>query len=80
MLSSVASLRPGGDSFALEPETVECVECGCLLGEDEAQAVRWGWWSNGGGDDLYPYCEPCAWRESRPMLHAPTDEASSSSS
>ena len=41
----MASLRPGGDSFALEPETVECVECGCLLGEDEAQAVRWGWWS-----------------------------------
>jgi hypothetical protein len=63
MLSSVASLRPGGDSFALEPETVECAACGCLLDEDEAQAVRWGWWSNGIGE-LYPYCEPCARRES----------------
>ena len=61
----MASLRPGGDSFALEPETVECVECGCLLGEDEAQAVRWGWWSKG-IVDLYPFCELCARREFGP--------------
>jgi hypothetical protein len=38
------------------------VECGCLLGEDETQAVRRGWWSNGVGD-LYPFCEECARRE-----------------
>jgi hypothetical protein len=58
----VANLRPGGDSFALEPATVQCVECGCGLGEDEAQAVRWGYSSDGVGD-LYPYCERCARRE-----------------
>jgi hypothetical protein len=46
---------------ALQPETVQCADCHCLLGEDEAQAVRWSWWSNGFGD-VYPFCEPCARR------------------
>jgi hypothetical protein len=62
LLPSVATLRLGGDSVALRPETVQCAECGCTLDEDEAQAVRWGYWSNGVGD-LYPYCEECAQRE-----------------
>lgn len=62
----------GGDLIALEPATVACAECGCTLGEDEAQAVRWGWWSNG-VDDLYPYCEACARREFAP--DAPRSDA-----
>jgi hypothetical protein len=65
-------LRPGGDLIALASETVRCVECGCLLGEDEAQAVRRGWWSNGVGD-LYPYCEQGARREFAPDAPAPRD-------
>jgi hypothetical protein len=60
---------PGGDSLAVEPTTVQCAECGCTLGEDEAQAVRWGRWSNGVGD-MYPFCgtrpawhgSPTRWR------------------
>lgn len=63
-MPAVRTLRPGGDPIALA-ETVRCAECGCTLGEDEAQAVRWGWWSNGVGH-LYPYCEPCARREFAP--------------
>jgi hypothetical protein len=62
LLPAVGTLRSGGDPLALQPEKAQCVECGCTLGEDEAQAVRWGWWSNGLGD-LYPYCENCARRE-----------------
>jgi hypothetical protein len=65
MLPSVANLRLGGGSVALRPETVECAECGCTLDEDEAQAVRWGWWSAGLGE-LYPFCERCARREFAP--------------
>ena len=65
MLPSVANRRPAGDPFALEPDTVPCANCGCTLGEDEAQAFRWGWGSNGVGD-LYPFCEVCARRESAP--------------
>jgi hypothetical protein len=58
----VANLRPGEDPIVLAPKRVKCVECGCTLDEDEAQAVRWGYWSNELGD-LYPFCEPCAKRE-----------------
>jgi hypothetical protein len=65
----VATLRLGGDMVALEPETVQCAECGCTLGEDEAQAVRWAYWSDGVGS-LYPYCERCAKRESSSKARA----------
>jgi hypothetical protein len=41
LLSSVATLRLGGDPVAPRPETVRCANCGCTLGEDEAQAFRW---------------------------------------
>jgi hypothetical protein len=55
-------LRPGGDPIALASATVRCANCGCVLAEDEAQAVRWGFWSDGVGD-MYPFCEECAKRE-----------------
>jgi hypothetical protein len=58
---SVATLRLGGDTVAPRPETVRCAACGCRIGEDEAQAVRWALWS--AGLDAYPFCEPCATRE-----------------
>ena len=62
LLPAVGTLRLGGDSIALVPETVRCAACGCLLAEDEAQAVRWAGWSSG-VRDLYPFCEGCARRE-----------------
>jgi hypothetical protein len=61
----VRKLRRGGDPFAHEPKLVPCVECGRTLGEDEAQAVRWGYWSDG-LDEVYPYCTDCARREFAP--------------
>jgi hypothetical protein len=67
MLSSVAILRLGGDTIAPRPEIVRCAACACELGEDEAQAVRWGWSSNGVAD-MYPFCEPCAASEFRIRL------------
>jgi hypothetical protein len=65
LLPSVGTLRPGGDLIALAPETVRCAECGRLLAEDEAQSVRWDWWSHGLGD-IYPFCQECARREFAP--------------
>ena len=62
LLPAVGTLRRGGDSIALVPETVRCAACGRLLAEDEAQAVRWAGWSSG-VHDLYPFCEECARRE-----------------
>jgi hypothetical protein len=70
MLPSVAILRLRGDPIAPRPETVRCAECGCELAEDEAQAVRWGYWSDGVGD-LYPFCERCARREFAPVAEPP---------
>jgi hypothetical protein len=58
---SVATLRLGGDTVAPRPEAVRCAACGCRIGEDVAQAVRWALWS--AGLDAYPFCEPCATRE-----------------
>lgn len=47
---------------ALAPATVTCSGCSQTIYEDEAQAARWGYWSDGVGD-LYPYCIECATRE-----------------
>jgi endogenous inhibitor of DNA gyrase (YacG/DUF329 family) len=46
---------------ALTPATVTCSQCGETVDDDEAQAVRWGHWSD--GLDLYPFCIECATRE-----------------
>ena len=46
---------------ALAPATIICSGCGETIYEDEAQAARWGYWSDGVGD-LYPYCIECASR------------------
>ena len=46
----------------LEPtERVRCAGCAHEIGEDEAQAQRWGYWFRVG--ELYPYCPECAARE-----------------
>jgi hypothetical protein len=50
---------------ALAPATVTCSGCGETFYEDEAQAARWGYWSDGVGD-LYPYGIECATREFAP--------------
>lgn len=49
----------------LAPATVTCSECGQTIYEDEAQATRWGYWSDGVGGDLYPFCIECATRVRR---------------
>ena len=46
-------------------DLIRCANCGRTLGEDEGQAVRWGWRSAGLGE-LYPFCEECARREFSP--------------
>jgi hypothetical protein len=43
-------------------DLVRCSECGREVSEEEAQAARWGYWSDGVGE-LYPYCAECAERE-----------------
>jgi hypothetical protein len=43
-----------------EMPTVVCAECGAMIGEDQAQAIRWGVWDE--FVDLYPYCASCAER------------------
>jgi hypothetical protein len=58
----VTNLRREGDQALLEIATVTCSECGATIGEDEAQAARWAYWSSGLGE-LYPFCWPCAARE-----------------
>jgi hypothetical protein len=50
---------------ALAPATVTCSGCGQTIYEDEAQAARWGYWSDGVGD-LYAYCIECPTREFAP--------------
>jgi hypothetical protein len=59
---AVADLRPPDIPPALEIDVVTCTECGARVGEDEAQAQRWGYWLDGLGD-LYPFCAACAERE-----------------
>ena len=49
------SLRLEDGHLTLDPDSVTCAGCGKTIGEDEAQAVRWGYWSRG-VDDLYPFC------------------------
>jgi len=49
----VEGLRREGDPITLDPATVICAECGKTIGEDEAQATRWGYWAESVGD-LYP--------------------------
>ena len=56
-------LRPPPDPLA--PATVTCSECGETIFEDEAQAARWGYWSDG-VDEPYPFCIECATREFAP--------------
>lgn len=56
-------LRPPPDP--LVPATVTCSQCGETIYEDEAQAARWGYWSDGVGE-LYPFCIECATREFAP--------------
>jgi hypothetical protein len=53
-----------GDDFDawLQPAIVRCAQCGTEIDEDEAQAARWGYWSDGIGD-LHPFCPDCAERE-----------------
>jgi hypothetical protein len=41
---------------------VRCMECGAEIGEDEAQASRWGFWMDGIGA-LHPLCSACASRD-----------------
>jgi len=50
---------------ALAPATVTCSGCSQTIYEDEAQAARWGYSSDGVGD-LYPFCIECATREFAP--------------
>ena len=38
-----------------------CTDCGLEVDEDEAQALRWGYWFVVG--ELFPYCPECARRE-----------------
>jgi len=42
---------------ALAPATVTCSGRGQTIYEDEAQAARWGYWSDG-VCDLYPWAQP----------------------
>jgi hypothetical protein len=63
---------------ALAPATVTCSGCGQTIYEDEAQAARWGYWSDGVGD-LYPYCIECATREFAPRRSRELASASRSS-
>ena len=58
-LPRVEGLRREGDPITLDPATVICAECGKTIGEDEAQATRWGYWAESVGD-LYPFCFGCA--------------------
>jgi len=46
------------------PGRVQCAACGRHVDEDEAQAQRWGHWSDSAGD-VYPYCPECAQRLDR---------------
>jgi hypothetical protein len=62
VLPPMNDLRPSSDGPVLDPGTVTCAECGRVVEEDEAQAQRWGHWSDGVGE-LYPYCAKCADRE-----------------
>jgi ferredoxin-like protein FixX len=50
------------DDGLLESASVTCSKCGVSIVEEEVQAARWGYWSDGCGV-LYPYCPPCAARE-----------------
>jgi len=38
---------------------VRCKGCGRWVGEDEAQAQRWGYYQLYPADKLYPYCAEC---------------------
>lgn len=62
MLLHVDGLRHASDRITLDAATVTCAECGKTIDEDEAQAARWGYWSNGMGE-RYPFCLVCADRE-----------------
>ena len=53
------SLRRGDEPLILDPAIVTCSECRKAIGEDEAQAVRWGYWAKG-IDGVYPFCFECA--------------------
>jgi hypothetical protein len=44
-----------------KPNRVQCAACGREVDEDEAQAQRWGYWSDSSGE-IYPYCPECAER------------------
>jgi hypothetical protein len=59
LVGAVADLRPQNDPPVLEIATVTCTECGATIGEDQAQAQRWGFWSDG-LSELYPFCAECA--------------------
>ena len=49
------------DEPPTEAARVRCDGCGREVGEDEAQAQRWGYWFRVG--ELYPFCPACAERE-----------------
>jgi hypothetical protein len=57
----VETLRREADQRLLGIASVPCAECGEAIGEDEAQAQRWGYWSEGRGE-VYPFCPRCAGR------------------
>jgi hypothetical protein len=44
---------------ATVPAPVRCRGCDAVLAEEDAQAVRWLYWS-AGREALFPLCEPCS--------------------
>jgi hypothetical protein len=44
---------------AAVPPSVHCRGCDVALAEEEAQAVRWLYWSVG-REGQFPLCEPCS--------------------
>lgn len=53
------------DPTADTQTSIRGMECEREVSEEEAQATRWGFWSDGLGD-LMPFCPECAEREFGP--------------
>jgi hypothetical protein len=52
----------GTEPVPIDIGTVTCSGCGTEIGEDEAQAQRWGYWPDG-ARELFPFCAECARHE-----------------
>jgi len=53
------------DDFELSwliPSMIACTICGTEIEVEEAQAARWGYWSDG-VREFHPFCSECAARE-----------------